>query len=182
MGTIGQHMPSFRVPIHRTLGMPTEFMANMHNLGSTYSDTSSSSFPHYHGFGPLATPFGRPPGFRLTSQSVPTFTSNSVVVMRQHMDESNHEIVHMLTQQMGTILRLLIQDSMQSYQQLETQMTRIGYFLGALRAQVRQNPTPLPRSETSVRQEEMTNNNIEQEYHEFEQVPRVARRPPCGTG
>ncbi|KAI5428999.1 hypothetical protein KIW84_033844 [Lathyrus oleraceus] len=74
MGTMGQHMPSYTAPIHRTLGMPTEFMENMHNFGLTYNDTSSSPFPLYQGFGPSATPFGRPPGFKLTSQSVPIFT------------------------------------------------------------------------------------------------------------
>ncbi|KAI5421047.1 hypothetical protein KIW84_044762 [Lathyrus oleraceus] len=60
MGTIGKHMPSYTAPMHRTLGMPTEFMANMHNLGSTYSDTSSSPFPRYQGCGPLPTLFSRP--------------------------------------------------------------------------------------------------------------------------
>lgn len=134
----------------------------MHNLGSTYNDTSSLPFSHYQGFGPLATPFGRLPGFRLTSQSVPTFmTSSVVVVMRQRMDESNHEMVHMLTQQMGTILRLLIQDPTQSYQQLATQITRIGDFLGGPRAQVRQNPTPPPRPETMARQKEMTDDTVD---------------------
>ncbi|KAI5439149.1 hypothetical protein KIW84_024792 [Lathyrus oleraceus] len=147
MGTMGHHIPSFTVPMHRTLGMLTEFMANMHNLGSTYSDTLSSPFPRYQGLGPLATPFGRPSGFRLTSQSVPTFTSSFVIVMRQQMDESNHEM-----------------DSTQSYQQLATQITRIRYFLGAPRAQVRRNPTPPPRPETPVRQEKMTNDTVEQEY------------------
>lgn len=164
MGTMGQHMPSYTALIHKMLGMSAEFMANMHNLGLTYSDTSASPFPCYQGFGPLATPFGRPPGFGLTSQSVPIFTSSSIVVMRQQMDESNHEMVHMLTQQTGTILRPLIQDSTQSYQQLATQMTRIGYFWGAPRAQVRHNPTLPPRPETPVRQEEMTDDTVEQEY------------------
>ncbi|XP_050898411.1 uncharacterized protein LOC127105285 [Lathyrus oleraceus] len=98
--------------------------------------------------------------------------------MRQQMDESNHEIVHMLTQQIGTILRPLIQDSTQSYQQLETQMTRIRDFLGVPRAPVRQNPTPPPQPETPVRQEEMMDDTVEQEYQEFEQILRVARRPP----
>lgn len=64
------------------------------------------------------------------------------------MDERNHEMVHMLTQQMGTILRPLIQDSTQSYQQLATQMTRVRDFLGTPRVPVRQNPTPPPRPET----------------------------------
>lgn len=161
MGTMGQHMPSFTVPMHKTLGLSTEFMANMHNLDSTYNNTSSFPFPHYQGFGPLVTPFGRPPGFGLMSQSISTFTSSSIVVMRQQTDESNHEIVHMLTQKMGTILSPLIQDSMQSYQQLATQMIRIGFFLGTPRAQVRQNPTPPPRPETLVRQEEMADDTVE---------------------
>ncbi|XP_050918815.1 uncharacterized protein LOC127136276 [Lathyrus oleraceus] len=78
---------------------------------------------------------------------------------------------------MGTILSPLIQDSTRSYQQLATQMTRIGYFLGALKAWVRRNPTPPPQPETPVQQEEMTDDTVEQEYQEFEQVSRVARRP-----
>lgn len=168
MGTFGQY---------GMLGMPTEFMESMHNLGSTFGETSSSPFPRYQGLGPLASQFDRPPGFGLSSQSVPTFTSSSVVVIRQQMYESNHEMVHMLTQQMGTILRPLIQDSTKSYQQMETQMTRIGDFLRAPRAQIHQNPPPPPRLETPVRQEEMENETVEHEYQEVEQIPRVARRP-----
>ncbi|XP_050896339.1 uncharacterized protein LOC127103095 [Lathyrus oleraceus] len=87
-------------------------------------------------------------------------------------------MVHMLAHQMGTILRPLIQDSTQSYQQLATQMIRIGDFFGAPRAQVRHNPTPHPRPKTPFRQEEMTKDALEQEYQEFEHIPRVARRPP----
>lgn len=135
-------MPSFTVPVHRTLGMPTEFMASMHNLSSTFDETLSSPFPCYHGLGPLASQFGRPLSFGLSSQLVSAFTSSSITVMRQHMNESNHEMIHMLTQQMGTILRPLIQDSTQSYQQLATQMTQIGDFLRAPRAQIRKNPPP----------------------------------------
>ncbi|XP_050877330.1 uncharacterized protein LOC127081087 [Lathyrus oleraceus] len=56
-------------------------------------------------------------------------------------------------------------------------MTRIGHFWGDPRAQVHRNPTPPPRPETPARQEEMTNDIVEQEYQEFEQIPRVARRP-----
>lgn len=81
----------------------------------------------------MVNQFGRPPWLGFSSQSIPTFTSSSVTVMSQQMNESNHEMIHMMTQQMGTILRPLIQDSNQSYQQLTTQMTRIGDFLGAPR-------------------------------------------------
>ncbi|KAI5409288.1 hypothetical protein KIW84_054920 [Lathyrus oleraceus] len=70
MGSSGQYMPSFTIPMHRTLGMSTEFMASMHNLGSTFGEKSSSSFPHYQGLGPLATQFRRPLGFLLSSQDL----------------------------------------------------------------------------------------------------------------
>lgn len=115
MGTYGQYVPNFTVPMHKMLGMPAEFMESMHNIGSTFSETSSSP---------------------------------------------------------------LIQDSTQSYQQLATQMTQIGDFLGAHRAQVRQNPPPPPRPETPARQEEMADETFKQEYQEVEQIPMVARRPP----
>lgn len=36
MGTSRQYMPSFTVPTYRTLGMSSEFMANMHNSSSTF--------------------------------------------------------------------------------------------------------------------------------------------------
>lgn len=111
MGISGQYMPSFTVSIHRTLGMPTEFMASIHGSGSTFGENLSSPFPPYHGLGPLENQFSRPPGLGFSSQSIPTFTSSSVAVMRWQMDESNHEMIHMLTQQMGTILRPIIQDS-----------------------------------------------------------------------
>ena len=123
--TAEQYVPSFTSPMRRTYGM-SEFTANLHNSSSTLGSSSafgenlSLPFQTYQGLGPLS----RPPGFVLPSQAIPTFTSSSVAVMRQQMDESNHEMVHMLTQQMGTILRPLIQDSTQSYQQLATQMTR----------------------------------------------------------
>ena len=53
------------------------------------------------------------------------------------MDEGNHEMVNMLTQQRILILRTVIKNSVQSYQTLATQMTRMGDFLGAPRVKVR---------------------------------------------
>ena len=44
------------------------------------------------------------------------------------MDESNHEMVNLLTQQMGTVFNPLIRDTNQSYQALTTQMGRITDF------------------------------------------------------
>lgn len=48
--------------------------------------------------------------------------------LRKQMDESNHEMVHMLAQQMGTIFNTLIQNTTQTNQQMATQMTRIAYL------------------------------------------------------
>ncbi|KAI5404689.1 hypothetical protein KIW84_051741 [Lathyrus oleraceus] len=54
----GATYANYTAPIHRTLGMSAKFMTNIHNLRSTYSDTSPLPFPRYQGFIPLATPFG----------------------------------------------------------------------------------------------------------------------------
>lgn len=67
-GTSGQYMPSFTVPVYRTLGIPTDFMASMHNTSSTFGETPSLPFPCYQGLGPLANQFGRPQGLGLSSQ------------------------------------------------------------------------------------------------------------------
>lgn len=48
------------------------------------------------------------------------------------MDESNHEMIQMLAQTIGTILNLLIQNTTQSNQQMAVQMTRIADFFGVL--------------------------------------------------
>ncbi|XP_050898024.1 uncharacterized protein LOC127104928 [Lathyrus oleraceus] len=53
------------------------------------------------------------------------------------MNESNHDMVNTITQQMGTIFNPLIQNTNQSYQQLATQINRIVDFFGAPPAQVR---------------------------------------------
>ena len=44
------------------------------------------------------------------------------------MDESNHEMVNLLTQQIGTVFNPLIRDTNRSYQALTTQMGRIADF------------------------------------------------------
>lgn len=71
------------------------------------------------------------------SQEMSTFISNSVMETRQQMDESNHDMVNTLTQQMGTIFNPFIQNTNQSYQQLATKMNRIANFFGIPPSQVR---------------------------------------------
>lgn len=67
-------------------------------------------------------------GMGFGSPAMPTFTTNFVMVLRQQMDEGNHDMVNMLTQQMDTIFNPLIQNMNQSYHELETQMNRITEF------------------------------------------------------
>ncbi|CAJ2638053.1 unnamed protein product [Trifolium pratense] len=76
---------------------------------------------------------------RYTSSRVtPTpLTTASVLSLRQQMDESNHEMVNLLTQQIGTVFNPLIQNTNESYQMLAFQMSRIADFFGT--------PPPPPR-------------------------------------
>jgi hypothetical protein len=50
--------------------------------------------------------------------------------LRQQMDESNHEMVNLLTQQIGTVFNPLIQSTNDSYNMLAHQMGRIADFFG----------------------------------------------------
>lgn len=52
------------------------------------------------------------------STRTPNLTNNSAAVIRQQMDKSNHDIVQMLAQTMGTILNPLIQNTTQTNQQM----------------------------------------------------------------
>jgi len=47
------------------------------------------------------------------------------------MEESNHEMVNMVTQQIGTVINPLIRDTNNSYQMLTAQMERIANYFGA---------------------------------------------------
>jgi hypothetical protein len=58
-------------------------------------------------------------------------SNNSIVALRQQMDDSNHELVNMLTNQMGTIFNPVIQESAETNRQVANQLTRLCNFLGA---------------------------------------------------
>ena len=60
--------------------------------------------------------------------TLPPLTTDSMNLLRQQMDESNHEMVNLLTQQIGTVFNPLIRDTNRSYQTLTTQMGRIADF------------------------------------------------------
>ena len=53
-----------------------------------------------------------------------------MVALRQQMEDSNHEMVNMLTQQIGTVFYPLIRDTHNSYLALLDQMGRIADFSG----------------------------------------------------
>ncbi|PNX72540.1 hypothetical protein L195_g028433, partial [Trifolium pratense] len=76
---------------------------------------------------------------RYTSPRVTStpLTTASVLSLRQQMDESNHEMVNLLTRQIGTVFNPLIQNTNESYQMLAFQMSRIADFFGT--------PPPPPR-------------------------------------
>ena len=65
-----------------------------------------------------------------SSAQMPNSTTNSASYLRQQMDESNHDMVQMLAQTMGTIFNPLIQNTTQSNLQLAAQMTCIADFFG----------------------------------------------------
>lgn len=69
-------------------------------------------------------------------------SNTSVAVLRQQMDDSNHELVNMLTNQMGTIFNPLIQESTETNRQVANQLTRLCNFLGAPARQI--TPTIRP--------------------------------------
>jgi len=59
------------------------------------------------------------------------------------MAESNHDMVNLLTQQIGIVFSPLIQDTNNSYQALSTQMERIANFFGTRPAP----NTPAPQNQ-----------------------------------
>jgi len=100
-------------------GMPTSMMANSHN-NPAFTEHAS-----------LFTPFNShsPSSSNVFHINVPpTLTIESIMLFRKQMDESNHEMVDLLTHQIGTVFNPLIQNTDQGYQALATQMGRIVDF------------------------------------------------------
>ena len=101
-------------------GMPTSMMADIQNSVSIFAD-QANPFTIHNAYSPSSSSvFGR--------NSLPALTTDFMRSLRQQMDESNHEMVNLLTQQIGTLFNPLIQNTNRSYQALATQMGRIGDF------------------------------------------------------
>lgn len=129
-GILYSMMPRFQSTVN-----PTVVSSDMHNVSS-----------------PLQ---GSAPGGSRGNQSrimpsqpvVPPLTNTSVAVLRQQMDDRNHDLVHMLTNQMGNVINPIVQESAETNRQsAETnrqviaQLTRLCKFLGAPQVPVRQAP------------------------------------------
>jgi len=111
-------------------GVPSSFMVGLHTNPSSFSKSLNAIHsPCFHpgvGF----------PG----SNPQQTLTNASIMALRQQMDDTNHEMVNMLTQQIGTVFNPLIQQTHNSYQTLIDQMGRIVDFFGAPPTQNRPMP------------------------------------------
>jgi len=118
-------------------GMPTSMMENVHNSASVFADQANSLIMHNVHSPSSSSTFGR--------NTLPLIT-DSMNLLRQQMDESNHEMVNLLTQQIGTVFNPLIRDTNRSYQALTTQMARITDF-SAPPQQVFQPITQIPNQQ-----------------------------------
>ncbi|XP_050890253.1 uncharacterized protein LOC127095628 [Lathyrus oleraceus] len=67
-----------------------------------------------------------------------SLSNTSIAVLRQQMDDSNHELVNMLTNQMGTVFNPVIHESTETNRQVANQLTRLCNFLGAPARQMAQ--------------------------------------------
>jgi len=93
-------------------GKPTSMMENVHNIASDFADQANSFTMHNVRCPSSSSIFGR--------NTLPQLTTNSMNLLRQQMDESNHKVVNLLTQKIGNVFNPLIRDTNWSYQALTT--------------------------------------------------------------
>lgn len=96
-------------------GMSISMMAGLHNHASMFVDNDAIITPPLNPYlesgssisklGRIRKPQG---GFRYAPPIMPTFTNDSLVTMGKQMDEINHEMINMLTQQRGMVFNHLI--------------------------------------------------------------------------
>lgn len=119
------YMPSFTMLIvsrDSPYGMSTTMMSGLQRSASTCADNnatitsplnpyvaSGSSISHYDQATQHGGPLFSPPNMYI-------LTKNSMLSIRQKIDESNHEMINMPTQQIATVFNPVIQNTNQSYQ------------------------------------------------------------------
>jgi hypothetical protein len=100
-------------------GMKTSMMENLHNnLALT---DHANPFTQFNMNSPSSS-------YVFCKNAPLALTTESIMLFRQQMDECNHEMVNLLTQQIGMVFNPLIQNTNQSYQALATQIGRIADF------------------------------------------------------
>jgi hypothetical protein len=82
-------------------GMPTSIMTNVHNSASVCADQANSFVMHNVHSPSSSSTFG---------QNTLPLTTDSMNLLRQQMDESNHEMVNLLTQQISVVFNPLTGD------------------------------------------------------------------------
>jgi hypothetical protein len=95
-------------------------LGNVHNSASAFADQANPFIMHNIHSPSSSSILGR--------NTLPLLRTNSMNLFRQQMDESNHEMVNLLTQKIGTVFNPLIRDTNRSYQDSTTQMGRIADF------------------------------------------------------
>lgn len=118
---IGDPMPSYRLGFTMPLvyrdflyGMPTAMVAGLHSNASMYEDNNATITSPLNSYVASGSTIGNPSQITQhegTGFSLPdtyTITTNSMLSIRQQMDESNHEMVNMLIQQIGMVSSPLI--------------------------------------------------------------------------
>lgn len=89
------------------------------------------------------------------------------------MDESNHEMVNLLTQKIGTVLNPLIRDTNRSYQALTTHMRRIEDFFAP--------PQPIYHPVTQIQNQQLLR-LVEQMVKRQQYVPQPQPVEPVIKG
>jgi len=111
-------------------GMSPSFMVGHHTNPSPYSENSNVMRPQFYY-----------PGTNIPSSNPQQSLANaSLMALRHQMEDCNHEMVNMLTQQIRTVFNPFIRETHNSYLTLFDQMGRIADFFGAPPA--RNTPTP----------------------------------------
>ena len=104
--------PGFKIPTSDPIyGMPTSFMTGFQNNTSTYTRPVTSTLSPLQGSGSGINHMARNNSQPI---QIPVITINTQAVIRQQMDDNNHEMLGVLAQHMGTIFNHLIQSTTQT--------------------------------------------------------------------
>jgi len=109
-------------------GMPTSLMQGLHTNPYASSKSLNVQMPQLFNPG-VSVPFGTPQqSFTPFGSPQQSLTNASLNMLRQQMEETNLEMVNLVTQQLGTVINPLIRDTNNNYQALSLQMERIANF------------------------------------------------------